>query len=1066
MIPWRMRFAGIRDYGPTMLGMEGIDEHIMITGPNGSGKSTITFCMGAVLYSSKVEIEGLKSRNLLPEQIWKASIDLLFYNGGQQKIDAPPYIEFSLKIVQEPGQPIKKEFYISSGDVIDQWESIIKYTSGDRYNNFSAYRKDLQQKYKIDPDLFYLIWYQQEVNQFAVMHPEERFRIFSEMHGINKAQQNWEESMEKVKEAEITLQVADTNVKNHRTNLNLLRTERDRFRDNQKRLREGAQLSIEALLQLEQHYKLEIKRLDELLIELQEDIKEAEEHKAQWLIQLELQKEKLEDYKLEKEQNNESYEQENEVLEKLKTQEEEHLEEKVHLENELEEITEQQKLIRHTEEEVYQLLTALEQKQMETGEQFDQVRGQLQKQEANKQKNDERIAELRHQIERDHKLEAEHQKLLRQYESSHNVQRTIKQLEEAIEEHKNEKYEKTRMLNELQAEKQLLLEKRDLSKRQQESLSFFRSRNIKAYPLRELLELDAVADVKLENRFNAVKYTVFFEGKETTPPNDLYHVPLMNIIPEMYVNEIPELQVRVREQLSAELQPQALKALWWLQQFFHEKEVYIKDDVLYDSMGLRGPQERDKYILSEKAMFVRKQEVNKQIGLIVNRLEEISQLISNKTIHLQQLNSVIQRVKEAEAFITNLLEREQRVNDLQTELQRQQLLKDSKAELENQREQLLRLQIEQEQQHKQLQLEKEFYVKLGNRKEQYERLMKFKAELELIKQKINYSGNQLEILERQISHFDRKMKAEQKHIEDTEGQITGVQKNINSIERQARDCKEELDLTQQELIIMIGQLEELKAVIPELYEEFSSHYVAMDKFSERILKQQLQNGEIRFNSARTESNIDPAAEENFEKAEEEYNRLHREFQQSQILLESDKERTEQLKDQLETTINMRVLEIQKRFTAYMSQFQFQGEISWDSHEDKKGRTHFELFIKARKEGHRGTMEDVSIKARGGRVGKGVSGGEESLSSLLFALALLQNLEISPGFIVLDEFDSALDEERKSKVFDLYVHELKRKLIILTPKSHEEAYINRFRKAFIIDHNPAIPKSKVIGVKMK
>nr|WP_274310559.1 hypothetical protein [Solibacillus daqui] len=54
---------------------------------------------------------------------------------------------------------------------------------------------------------------------------------------------------------------------------------------------------------------------------------------------------------------------------------------------------------------------------------------------------------------------------------------------------------------------------------------------------------------------------------------------------------------------------------------------------------------------------------------------------------------------------------------------------------------------------------------------------------------------------------------------------------------------------------------------------------------------------------------------------------------------------------------------------------------------------------------------------------GVSGGEESLSSLLFALALLQNLATSSGYIVLDEFDSVLDDERKNKVFNLYAEEL-------------------------------------------
>jgi DNA repair exonuclease SbcCD ATPase subunit len=194
-----------------------------------------------------------------------------------------------------------------------------------------------------------------------------------------------------------------------------------------------------------------------------------------------------------------------------------------------------------------------------------------------------------------------------------------------------------------------------------------------------------------------------------------------------------------------------------------------------------------------------------------------------------------------------------------------------------------------------------------------------------------------------------------------------------------------------------------------------------------------------------------------------YERLDNEYKRTKLLLEQDIERTEHLKDQLDTTINMHVLELQQQFKYYMSQIQFEGEISWDSFEDRRQRTHFQLFIKARKEGHRGALEDVSIKARGGRVGKGVSGGEESLSSLLFALALLQNLQTTPGFIVLDEFDSALDEQRKVKVFDLYESELKRKLIILTPKSHENTYLDRFTKAFVVQHEPTIPQSKVVGI---
>ena len=260
-------------------------------------------------------------------------------------------------------------------------------------------------------------------------------------------------------------------------------------------------------------------------------------------------------------------------------------------------------------------------------------------------------------------------------------------------------------------------------------------------------------------------------------------------------------------------------------------------------------------------------------------------------------------------------------------------------------------------------------------------------------------------------------------------------------------------------------LQGLENYVPNLFAELTAHFAEGTSLSEEALKKLLQNGKIVFQGALTEENINPAAKDNYEKAKEEYERLEQEYKQSKILLEGNKERTEKLKEDFETTINMRVLEINKRFVVYMGEFQFQGDIDWESYEDKKGRTHFRLYIKARKEGHRGTMEDVSIKARRGKVGKGVSGGEESLSSLLFALALLQNLETDPGFIVLDGFDNALDEQRKSKVFDLYVEQLQRKLIILTPKTHEEDYINRFKKAFVVQHDPRIPRSKVTGLKI-
>lgn len=1066
MIPWRISFTGIRDYRPEKIDLSGIDQHIMVTGPNGAGKSTITYCLGAVLYSSKVDVEGLKSRNLLPDQTWKAQIDLVCKNEGQMKIDAASFIQFSLRMVQEPGQPIKKEFSISAGEEIDQWENTVKYTSGDRQFNFTAFKRDLLYKYKIDPDAYYLIWYQQEVNQFAVMNPEERFRIFSEMHGIDQTQREWEESIEKLKETTETLRTAKFSVDNKRLELQIMKAQLERFKSNQERLNNGANQYIESLLQLEVALKKELNTLDGIIVELTSEIEEVNEAISFKQEEKEILNEQMKRLLIEKEQLESKLIEREGLKEKLSVEIHNKKQSIADLEKELEYLSVRKKQITCTESEVKEKLTQLGKAINDTSTYLVEVNEQYTQLDQSHFNLQGEIAKLDHKVKVEEKLYIEHSKLLAEFRGSHEVSMTIKKLDNEINILKNEQLTLSNDVQKLKKEMQLLQENRDLSQRQSESLNYLRTRNIKAYPLRELVELDEQAKLNDELQFNAIKYTIFFQGKHIEPPNDLYHVPLMETIPDRSVNILPELHLKIKEGIDNEDMPQAIKALWWIGEFFKNGTIKLQNGILHDTMGVRGPQEKDRYILSKKALLARKQEVEKLISINEFRIVELNELINNHSKKSQELNRIIQNVREAEAFMALDYERERSIHQLDEEKKR---LSEIKLQLDELGGTIMNLKVDLIQfkdKHSNLKEEEAFYEELGKMKGKYDHLLKIKDEFSALKNKQEQNDTDIDRLDDELDKLESNIKKLKRNQAQMDEDIDQSNTELNRTKNQIKKKNEELELTTQNLVDYIQEITDVKTLVPEIYSEVSRTSYTEQMLSVTSLKDKRENGKITFDGARREPDIDPAAPENYEAINQEYERLDNEYKRTNILLEQDRERADQLKDKLETTINMRVTEIRRRFQSYMSYFQFEGEVDWESSEDKRGRTHFKLFIKARKEGHRGTMDDVSTKARGGKVGKGVSGGEESLSSLLFALALLQNLSFKPGFIVLDEFDSALDENRKSKVFDLYVQELKRKLIILTPKSHEEHYLKRFSKALVVQHDPTIPSSKVVGIVKK
>ncbi|MFA9459134.1 AAA family ATPase [Halalkalibacter sp. AB-rgal2] len=1063
MIPWRLKFSGIRDYTPIVMDFSDKDDHILISGPNGAGKSTVTFCMGGVLYSSKVDLEGLKSNNLPTDQTWRAKIELLFKNDGKIKVDAPQFVQFRLEIEQKPGDPVKKEFYIQEGEVIDEWERETKYSSGDRNFNFTEYKNQLLYKYAVDPDEFYLIWYQKEVNQFAVMHPEERFRIFSEMNGIDRIQKNWEESKELVKETEQTLQEAESKQGLNKLQLNQKKNELDRYYSRNKRLEEGFKQYISALKWLEKHHFNQMNTLRDQIETLKVDKEERITEKQQEIILLADEREKHEQFQAAISQM-ESHELELDgELTRLQEEISNHKDKVEAVSKEIEEMTKRVERIGMTEEELNEALVNAEGKYVSIDASMKEKQQLL---ESNKQVLDEitqPIAELKVKIVQDSAKEKEVHKLIDAYNSSQAVQKEMEFNEQRLEDAKDEKGNLVIKKGRLEKELENLRNNRVYSPRQEMAIQYFEKRNIEVYPLRELVELDEAAKPKDEALFDSIKYTLFVNKTDFLAPNDLYHVPLPNIIPEITITHLPAKHLKIKE-LSNNLYPLAVKALWWVKSFFENEKPRIQNEVLIDARGIRGPQEEKRIILSEKVLKYYRVQVEDELELLGNDISNLSNEIDELTRRKSTLFRKHEALKDAEAFLLKENEREWRKSEHYNLSYEKRELEENRDEIQTEWNRLNEERADWKQKVETFKNYQEIFIQYEKEKEKITKVRQLKQYLTELEREKKNNNAQLEQLGSLLDEKRREEKKLNRDIEDLVDSLRNKDREIESIERQIKHRSEEYLTSEENYSSVQHDTQRLLDSVKQQLKGFAYELTELPNVTKPEAEDMRESGKIQYSHAANETGIDEAAPENYQKMKEEYDRSATEVKKSKLLLEEYTERMERLKEDLESTINSKVIDVNQKFVHYMSLFGFQGEIDWDMRTDRRNQIHYALYIKARKEGHRGRLEDVSVKARGGKVGKGVSGGEESLSSLLFALALLQTIRATPGYIVLDEFDSALDEGRKDKVFELYEKELQRKMIILTPKSHEAEYLYRFSKAYVVHHNPNIPQSKIFKVK--
>jgi len=1043
------------------------DEHIMITGPNGSGKSTLTFCLGAVLASPKVDLEGLRSMNLPEGHTWHAEIEVIFRNAGNHRVDAPEFIAFRLRLEQPPGEAVKKEYWILEGDRPGEWKKENRYAVSERSQSITEYRQQLQHKYKVAPDSFYLIWYQQDVNQFAVMRPEERFRIFSEMTGLDQTQQTWEKVKEELKEAQDSEKQANSHYHGYQIQLGNYRDSRNKLLERNERRSDSLKKSIAASDALRRHALNRMMQLKERIDELDEQKDEAYLYRAE----TESEYERYEHEKAKKAHLKAELEHELDAVEAKIRDEEQERDELEHireaLEDRLQELSAQIERIPYEEAIVRQELTDSKQGLEANEEQLnrsiaDGVQLQAQLDDVLKE-----MGRLEGVIERESADAKNMERILAQHGSVRSLEDEHKRLEDRRMNLMDREHRLHIQFEQYKDEEQRLTREGGVSYRQERSIRALQNQNLVVYTMRDLLEMDPNLPLERERKLESIKYTLFIDSRTFTPSTDLYHVELPALVPDSIQTELSELGLRIREGLNNQMYAAAQKALFWVNGMTIGPLAKLQDRVLIDAAGRRGRQEEESWVLSERGIRLKIASLQTEQQKITQERNEIEDEKKQIASRLGSISSALPEVRAAEAFQLRQAERERHLQEFanmqkqqNTDLQKRKQLDEQSNELRAENAKL----------NYSLELYTGYvliYDEWAGQKEEVQRMQATRLRLDALKRSLNEYDRKreswisdLERCEKEQDNIERRIREKKQWLAQNAEDLERIgQSTLESVQR--LDVEEQKVAGEQQYIQTWS--ERLPVVLEEIEQQTPDFCTEVELNEEQANAQKTKaDSELNFACSMT---VDENAIENYEKFKHEYEKAEQDLQNARGLLMNVGNKLAEAEENMIRSTNYEVKQVGDRFQRFMDQFGFDGEVSWD-HIAKSERVTYLLNIKARKQGHRGPLTEVNIKGRGGKVGRGVSGGEESLSSLLFALALLKTIQAEPGYIVLDEFDSALDESRKSRVFQLYQSELARKMLILSPKSHQSEYLNHFSRTFVIYHDPDGPKSDVFWIRNK
>lgn len=1066
MYPIGVKIEGIRDFLPIRIALGNDISNVLIGGLNGSGKSTLVYAIAYAMGSNKISPNILRSKNIDENASWSASVSVTFHNPhGPYRVDAPEYIEVRVNTSSVSATT----YFVYGGNHIDHMEKL--YTFRSRESACDYYKTVL----KIDADGYFMFWFQGTITMFTNLSDNERFIKVAEMFGIDKHEEMWREALTSLEEAEQELRKSKRLEVENERDLRVHLKDYNDLKDRNNLRAEGIAGKSKLIGLYNQLLSKKIEDTKNRLNEVKPKLAELERKQEEFDQLIKYCNDKKHDLMSKKDKLDLILKHDKNEHSLLRKQIKEKRQKCSEINKELEEIRGMIGNIRNRD--------LLIRDKAILGEKLSNIKNSI-------QKINEEITYLNNTLEElNQKKGAAKFRIktiiddINTLEAKDKIMPTLEVLLSELKD--NEDYQNglqrslildTDKLNQLMESADVISKRTSLLTEGQSRLK--ERLSAAGYEIATFGEIFDIVEEserdRVEKVFSPLKHTIFVKSN----PNNIVEEGAFYVVEtDKYMGLTPNDELLKLIFISQDIRRKYSKEfinglLGWTHHISLNPEDssegnYLKlvNGAVLDAYGHRGPVQNER-VIGPKALELLRERTNNDIACLKQRISK-----GNKEL------------SEIKGIITSLR------NDIETRKNMNEQLPLLKMEQKTLEEDRGEMELETDSSNKRLEEVQDLRISQSTDRDRYiSELNRIDEELSIhekfdgLSEKIDTFNN----LSKEIEESEAKERFLSEEVEESTNVLQNIDTQIlevtseirlksaenSNIEKEIKRWKEEAATLTSEILNNDIIINEKNTELLRMEKEFNGIYDAVmaanipvdivddvDSINLEYLDRKYEQYE-KFLSRARNTEVKEDAEVIYNEYLRMFNESHKQLEEAETRFRVLKEKEERHRNDLDRMIYDRYRETNSLFKEYMARVGLEGEIRNITPNSEKLNDGYRWeILAATRAGH--SLEKIKPESAK-KIGVGVSGGERAVVSLMFALALLSQVEAKPPFYILDEFDSALDESRKHKVIDLYSSVLQRKIIIVSPKMHGKEYLSRFSTFHCIISNEHLESGRAVS----